>query len=69
MPRGERVLHRDLKPANLMQDANGRLKLADFGLACVIHDSTTRSSGVAHIPGTLSYMSPQQAEEQAHHHG
>src|SRR4051794_34871942 len=59
---GERVLHRDLKPANVMLDGNGRLKLADFGLACVIHDSSTRSSGVAHTPGTLSYMSPQQAD-------
>jgi serine/threonine protein kinase len=59
---GERVLHRDLKPANVMLDGNGRLKLADFGLACVIHDSSTRSSGIAQTRGTLSFMSPQQAD-------
>jgi serine/threonine protein kinase len=62
---GERVLHRDLKPANLMVDSNGRLKLADFGLACVLHDSMTRISGLGRTGGTLNYMSPQQADGQA----
>lgn len=28
-----RVLHRDLKPQNILLDKNGRLKIADFGLA------------------------------------
>ncbi|HTD88117.1 MAG TPA: family 16 glycoside hydrolase [Candidatus Binatia bacterium] len=60
---GEKVIHRDLKPANLMLDANGRLKLADFGLARVISDSISRISGAGAITsGTLAYMSPQQAD-------
>ena len=57
----EKVVHRDLKPANLMLDSNGRLKLADFGLACVVHDSITRLTGHP-TAGTLDYMSPQQAD-------
>jgi len=59
---GERVIHRDLKPANLMLDSNERLKLADFGLACVVHDSITRMSGLQAGAGTLDFMSPQQAD-------
>ena len=57
----EKVVHRDLKPANLMLDGNGRLKLADFGLACVVHDSLSRLSGGSSA-GTLDFMSPQQAD-------
>jgi hypothetical protein len=59
---GQRVIHRDLKPANLLLDSNGRLKLADFGLARVISDSMSRLSGEGHTSGTLAYMSPQQAD-------
>ena len=57
----EKVIHRDLKPANLMLDSNGRLKLADFGLARVISDSVSRISGSL-TSGTPLYMSPQQAD-------
>jgi serine/threonine protein kinase len=58
---GEKVVHRDLKPANLMLDGNGRLKLADFGIACLVHDTMTRVTGLT-SGGTLDYMSPQQAD-------
>jgi serine/threonine protein kinase len=57
----EKVIHRDIKPANLMLDDNGRLKLADFGLARVISDSVSRLSGTL-TSGTPVYMSPQQAD-------
>ena len=59
---GEKVVHRDLKSANLMLDSSGRLKLADFGMARVIHDSLTRLTGQAHAGGTINFMSPQQAD-------
>lgn len=56
------VIHRDLKPANLMLDSNGRLKLADFGLARIIHDSSLGVSKAGEVAGTLPYMSPQQVD-------
>ena len=56
------VIHRDLKPANLMLDSSGRLKLADFGLARVLRDSSVTSSKAGEAGGTLPYMSPQQAQ-------
>lgn len=56
----EGIIHRDLKPANLMLSSNGRLKLADFGIAAVVNDSATRASARSATSGTLAYMSPQQ---------
>ena len=57
---GEKVIHRDLKPANMMVDPNGKLKLADFGIAAVASDSVSRVSAKHSNSGTLPYMSPQQ---------
>jgi len=64
---GEKTIHRDIKPANLMLAANGRLKLADFGLARVVSDSMSRLSEQLHTSGTLGYMSPQQADGERPH--
>ncbi len=50
------VLHRDLKPANLMIDGQGRLKLADFGLAAVPSELGDHELG----DGTPAYMAPEQ---------
>jgi serine/threonine-protein kinase len=55
------ILHRDLKPHNLLLNADGHLKVSDFGLLKQAdpHDSglTPRSA----IIGTPHYMSPEQA--------
>ena len=58
------VLHRDIKPENILMDAAGQVKIADFGIAKMVGDSTTNSgltvSG-ANI-GTPHYMAPEQVE-------
>jgi serine/threonine protein kinase len=53
------VIHRDVKPANLLVDGEGRLWVADFGLAQVHSDTRLTMSG--DLVGTLRYMSPEQA--------
>ncbi|HEX3639849.1 MAG TPA: serine/threonine-protein kinase, partial [Ktedonobacteraceae bacterium] len=58
------IIHRDLKPGNILFHADGRLLLADFGLAKVLKDvensglSMMTSAGT--IIGTPEYLSPEQ---------
>jgi serine/threonine protein kinase/tetratricopeptide (TPR) repeat protein len=53
------VTHRDVKPANLLLDRRGDLWVADFGMADVQGDAGLTRTG--DIPGTMRYMSPEQA--------
>jgi serine/threonine protein kinase/tetratricopeptide (TPR) repeat protein len=53
------VIHRDIKPANLMLDERAHLWVADFGLARFLGDAGL--TGTDDVPGTLRYMSPEQA--------
>lgn len=52
------IVHRDLKSANIMLDANGRVKVMDFGLAKLAESSFLTQSGAT--LGTAAYMSPEQ---------
>ena len=65
--RDARIVHRDLKPNNLLVTRaaddfpQGRIKIADFGLASTLSESAVRHSREGTTSGTPPYMSPQQA--------
>ena len=56
-----KIIHRDIKPANLLIEADGRVKLTDFGVAR-IQDSGEATRTQGGMVGTLKYMLPEQVE-------
>ncbi len=55
------LVHRDIKPANIMVLKNGKIKVADFGLA---KKPTSNLTQAGTLLGTPSYMSPEQIKEE-----
>jgi len=58
-----KIAHRDLKPENLLFDAEGYLKLVDFGFAKYIKDRTYT------LCGTPEYLAPEIITNQGHNWG
>ena len=56
---GQGIIHRDIKPANLILSVDGRVMVADFGLAKSSDDQSVTITGS--LLGTLRYVSPEQA--------
>lgn len=53
-----KIIHRDIKPENLMINAEGELKVVDFGLSKVVFSDAEMGQGKA-VLGTPRYMSPE----------
>ena len=53
------VIHRDVKPGNLLVSDSGVVKLADFGIARAIDQSSITQVGS--VLGTAAYLAPEQA--------
>ena len=54
------LVHRDLKPQNLLLDLDGRVKIADFGIARTLDDGTSLTL-TGSVLGTAGYLAPEQA--------
>ena len=54
------VVHRDVKPGNVLIEANGQVKVTDFGVARA--DASEALTQTGSVMGTATYFSPEQAQ-------
>ncbi|MFI1481769.1 protein kinase [Streptomyces sp. NPDC020747] len=57
----EGIVHRDIKPGNLLSDAQGTVKIGDFGIARFVDDPASALTTAGQIVGTSLYLAPERA--------
>jgi serine/threonine protein kinase len=62
------IVHRDIKPENLLLDREGRVKIADFGIARMLGADASIGLAESQPAGTPQYMAPEQKEQRVTDH-
>ncbi|EDY22419.1 serine/threonine protein kinase [Chthoniobacter flavus Ellin428] len=62
------IVHRDIKPENLLLDKEGRVKIADFGIAKMLGEESSTGIAESQPAGTPQYMAPEQKQHQRTDH-
>ena len=55
----QHIIHRDIKPQNMLISMDGKVKVADFGIARAVSSQTMNAATVV---GSVHYISPEQAQ-------
>src|SRR5260370_18789925 len=58
----QKFMHRDVKPENMLLGRQQEVLLSDFGIATIVHSTSSLSASAQGTSGTLAYMAPEQIE-------
>ena len=56
------MIHRDIKPGNVLTTTEGRVKMADFGIARALSNTNPDLTQTGLVMGTSTYLSPEQSK-------